>query len=92
MKNLPKEKRDRLLLIAIGTVICVAALWYVVIQSQKKTRDRIAKEILDQKKAIIHENSEAPSPVQNLVLSRLCRQKPMWRLSSKRQAHRPATS
>src|SRR5438105_1234120 len=52
MKNLPKEKRDRLLLIAIGTVICVAALWYVVIQSQKKTRDRIAKEILDQKNKV----------------------------------------
>jgi hypothetical protein len=56
MKNLPNEKRNRLLLIAVGTVLCLAALWYVVIQTQKKTRDRIAKEILDQKNKV--ENAE----------------------------------
>src|SRR5437667_1735110 len=52
MKNLPKEKRDRLILIVIGTVICVAALYYVVIQSQKKTRDKIEKAILEEKNKV----------------------------------------
>ena len=52
MKNLPKEKRDHLILIAVGTVVCVVALWYIVIKTQNKTRERIAKEIVVQKNKV----------------------------------------
>ena len=52
MKNLPKEKRDRLILIALGTVVCMAALWYVVIKAQQNTLKKIAKETLDQQNKV----------------------------------------
>jgi len=37
MKNLPKEKRDRLFLIALGTIVILIALWYGLISTQKKS-------------------------------------------------------
>ena len=52
MKNLPKEKRDQLILVAIGTVVCVLALWYVVIKTQKKTLERIAKETVEEQNKV----------------------------------------
>src|SRR5437667_5663009 len=52
MKNLSKEKRDRLVLIALGTVACMVALYYVVIKTQQKTRAKIAKEIIDEQNKV----------------------------------------
>jgi Tfp pilus assembly protein PilO len=36
MKNLPKEKRDRLILIALGTIVIVVAVWQGLISWQNK--------------------------------------------------------
>jgi Tfp pilus assembly protein PilO len=43
MKNLPKEKRDRLILVIVGTVTIVVGLYYAVILSQRKTLASVAK-------------------------------------------------
>ncbi len=56
MKNLPKEKRDRLILVSLGTVITVACLIYFGVQAQHKTRDKIAKDIFDERAKV--ENAE----------------------------------
>lgn len=37
MKNLPKEKRDKLILLCIGTLVVMAGLYYGLITIQKKT-------------------------------------------------------
>ena len=37
MKKLPKEKRDKILIVCLGTTVVVAALWYAVISSQQNT-------------------------------------------------------
>ena len=37
MKKLPKEKRDKIILVCMGTTVVVAGLWYAVISSQQKT-------------------------------------------------------
>jgi len=52
MKRLPKEKRDHLILIAVGTVVCIAALWYLVVKTQQKSSDKIAKEIVEEKNKV----------------------------------------
>jgi Tfp pilus assembly protein PilO len=49
MKNLPKEKRDRLILVTLGTCACLAAVWYGLITNQRKSLDEIGKQIADQK-------------------------------------------
>jgi len=49
MKNLPKEKRDRLLLIGVGTVIAVVVLWYLVIQTQNKAIERLKTQSVEHK-------------------------------------------
>jgi hypothetical protein len=50
MKNLPKEKRDRILLIAVGTLVIMAGVYYGVINSQRdalaNTRKRKVEEEL----------------------------------------------
>jgi hypothetical protein len=43
MKNLPKEKRDRLILVGIGTLVMVAALYYGVIAMQRNALLSTAK-------------------------------------------------
>ena len=48
LKNLPKEKRDQLILVAIGTVAIVLGLWLGVIKLQKRKLDRIAKATVEQ--------------------------------------------
>ena len=48
MKDLPKEKRDRLILIALGTVVCVFVLWYLLIKAQQQTRETVQKQIREQ--------------------------------------------
>lgn len=52
MKNLPKEKRDRLVLVVISTVLCVAGLWFLVVKAQKKTIEKIAKDIVEQQNKV----------------------------------------
>lgn len=49
MKNLPKEKRDRLILVALGTGACLVAIWYGLISNQQKSLDEIGKQISEQK-------------------------------------------
>ncbi len=49
MKNLPKEKRDRLLLIGVGTVVAVVVLWYLVIQTQNKAITRLKTQSVEHK-------------------------------------------
>src|ERR1041385_371470 len=34
MKQLPKEKRDKIIMIAVATVVACGALWYFVIDAQ----------------------------------------------------------
>lgn len=48
IKNLPKEKRDRLLLIAIGTVAVAVGLYLGLVKAQKRTLDRISKQTIEQ--------------------------------------------
>jgi Tfp pilus assembly protein PilO len=54
LKNLPKEKRDQLLLVAIGTVAIVLGLWLGVIKLQKRKLERIAKATIEQETKVGH--------------------------------------
>jgi hypothetical protein len=47
MKNLPKDKRDKLILIAIGTIAVVAGLWYSVISTRREVIASVAKQLVD---------------------------------------------
>lgn len=49
MKNLPKEKRDRLILIGLGTLIVLIAVWYGLVSTQKKSLAAIQKRALEQR-------------------------------------------
>jgi Tfp pilus assembly protein PilO len=42
MKNLPKEKRDRLILLCLGTLVIVVGLYYGLIGMQRSTLVKIA--------------------------------------------------
>ena len=52
IKNLPKEKRDRLLLIAIGTVAVTVGLYLGLVKAQKRTLDRISKQTVEQNEKV----------------------------------------
>jgi hypothetical protein len=49
MKNLPKEKRDRLILIVLGTVVSLGLLWYLLIRAQEQSIKAIAQKTVEQK-------------------------------------------
>src|SRR4051794_18969285 len=49
MKNLPKEKRDRLILVTLGTAGVLAGIWYGLVTTQCKNLDYLAKTIAEQK-------------------------------------------
>ncbi|MCI0745274.1 MAG: hypothetical protein L0Y58_07705 [Verrucomicrobia subdivision 3 bacterium] len=49
IKNLPKEKRDQLILIVIGTLAVVVGLWFGVIKLQGRKHTAIVKQITEQK-------------------------------------------
>jgi Tfp pilus assembly protein PilO len=49
MKSLPKEKRDRLILISMCTVIAVVAIYFLVIKAQRNSADALSKQITEQK-------------------------------------------
>ena len=48
MKNLPKEKRDRLILVAMGTVTIIVGLYYAVITTQRRKLESVAKRKIEQ--------------------------------------------
>src|SRR3989440_9626378 len=52
MKNLTKEKRDQLLLILIGTIVAVIALWYLMIKAQNRTLEEVAKQAVEQQNKV----------------------------------------
>jgi len=43
MKNLPKEKRDRLLMISVGALVTIIAMYFGVIRVQRQTLEDLAK-------------------------------------------------
>ena len=43
MKNLPKEKRDRLVLIAIGALVLMISIYFGVVRVQRQTLQELAK-------------------------------------------------
>jgi Tfp pilus assembly protein PilO len=49
MKNLPKEKRDRLILTLIGTIAVVVGMWYGLISTMRESMDAISKQMEDKK-------------------------------------------
>jgi len=56
IKNLPKEKRDRLILIAIGTVAVTVGIYLGLVKAQKRTLDRISKQTVEQRKRLAAPN------------------------------------
>jgi len=48
MKNLPKEKRDRLILIILGTIVSLGLLWYLLIRAQDSSILAIARKTVEQ--------------------------------------------
>jgi Tfp pilus assembly protein PilO len=47
MKNLPKEKRDRLILLVMGTLVVVVGLYYGLITMQQKSLQETAKKKIE---------------------------------------------
>lgn len=45
MSKLPKEKRDKIILIGMGTVVMCVAIWFLLINTQKATLTRVQEEI-----------------------------------------------
>lgn len=54
MKNLPKEKRDRLILTAIGTIAIIAGLWYGLISTMRESMEAITKQMDDKKTKVVN--------------------------------------
>ncbi len=52
MKNLPKEKRDRLILIVIGTLGCMLAIWFGLVRAQNKSLENIATKTIEQQNKV----------------------------------------
>jgi Tfp pilus assembly protein PilO len=48
MKNLPKEKRDRLVVIVVGTLVLMGAVYYGLISHQRHTLEDIAKKFAEE--------------------------------------------
>ena len=54
MKNLPKEKRDRLILTGIMTVAVIAGLWYGLIGTMRESMTTISKQMDDKKTKVVN--------------------------------------
>ena len=52
MKRLSKEKRDRLILVGVGTVVVLAALWFTLIDAQKTNLLKLASRNIDEQKKL----------------------------------------
>jgi len=49
MKNLPKNKRDRLIMTGAATIIAIVAIYYLLIGRQRSAANALAKQISEQK-------------------------------------------
>jgi len=54
MKKLPKEKRDQLILCAIGTIACVVGLWYGLISTMSQSMEAISKQTDEKKTKVVN--------------------------------------
>ena len=54
LKNLPKEKRDRLILTVIGTAACIAGLWYGLIKTMRESIEVISKQADENKTKVVN--------------------------------------
>lgn len=45
MSKLPKDKRDKIILVSMGTLVACAAIWFFVIKAQSKSLDDVRKEV-----------------------------------------------
>ena len=52
IKNLPKEKRDQLLLIAIGTVALSVGLYFGLVKMQKRSLERMISQTAEQQEKV----------------------------------------
>lgn len=52
MKKLSKEKRDRIILVLLGTLIAVVVLWYLLISPEKTAIANIAKAAAEQQNKV----------------------------------------
>ncbi len=52
MKNLPKEKRNQILLIALGTAIVLVGLWYSLVKAQRSKLQQIAQAAIEQEEKV----------------------------------------
>jgi hypothetical protein len=57
MNKLPKQKRDHLILICLGTLAVIAALWMTVITSQKRSLDSLQKRKADMQEKVAKANN-----------------------------------
>lgn len=64
MKNLPKEKRDRLILLCLGTLAIVVGLYYGLIATQQKSLAEMAKKQLEEASKLKSGQSLASSTAQ----------------------------
>ncbi|HEY0456552.1 MAG TPA: type 4a pilus biogenesis protein PilO [Verrucomicrobiae bacterium] len=63
MKNLPKEKRDHLILIVLGTVACVVGIWYTLLAAQRKGMNKLAQQITEQRTKVDHAEQMVKSTI-----------------------------
>lgn len=54
MKNLPKEKRDQLILTAIGTIAAIAGLWYGLISTMQASMTGMTKQTDDKRSKVVN--------------------------------------
>src|SRR5205823_8637109 len=54
MKSLPKEKRERLILVALLTAAVVTALYYLLIRTQQNSLQKLTRQISEQKMKVGH--------------------------------------
>jgi len=52
MKRLTKERRDRLILVALGTVVCMFTLWYLVIKTQQNVLVNARKQAVEEQSKV----------------------------------------
>ena len=73
MKNLPKEKRDRLILTVLVTATVVAGIYYLLIKSQRSSLENVQSQIKEQKEKVSHAElliSSIPSIKKNLEVAK----------------------
>jgi hypothetical protein len=52
MKNFSKEKRNRLILIGLGTTVIIAAIWQGLVATQKNSLERMVQQISDKRNKV----------------------------------------